>query len=86
MLKIRLRRMGARHQPFYRVVVADSRKVPTSAVVEEIGTYNPLLNPPEVKIRRERIDYWVGRGAQLSHAVKSLLGAAVTTSASAEGA
>lgn len=73
MLKIRLRRMGARNRPFYRVVVSDSRKTPTGAAVEEVGFYDPTTHPPQVKIDAERVDHWVRRGAQLSQTVKRLL-------------
>jgi small subunit ribosomal protein S16 len=73
MLKIRLRRMGARNNPFYRVVVSDSRNVPTAAAIEEIGHYNPTKNPAEVTIDAVRADYWIGRGAQVSPTVKKLL-------------
>ncbi|HEY0781379.1 MAG TPA: 30S ribosomal protein S16 [Thermoanaerobaculia bacterium] len=76
MLKIRLRRMGARHRPFYRVVVSDSRNVPTARAVEEVGFYDPLKNPAEVKLDSARIHYWVDKGAQLSPTVKKLLGQA----------
>ena len=74
MLKIRLRRMGARNSPFYRVVVSDSRRVPTASAVEEIGHYNPTKNPAQVSIDTARVEYWVGRGAQLSPTVKKLMG------------
>jgi len=74
MLKIRLRRMGARNSPFYRVVVSDSRRVPTASAVEEIGHYNPTKNPAQVSIDAARVEYWVGRGAQLSPTVKKLMG------------
>jgi small subunit ribosomal protein S16 len=73
MLKIRLRRMGARNSPFYRVVVSDSRNVPTAAAVEEIGHYDPTKNPAQVSIDAERAQYWVSRGAQLSPTVAKLL-------------
>ncbi|HVT57788.1 MAG TPA: 30S ribosomal protein S16 [Thermoanaerobaculia bacterium] len=76
MLKIRLRRMGARHRPFYRVVVSDSRNVPTASAVEELGHYDPTTNPAQVKLDAERVRYWVGQGAQLSPTVKKLLGRA----------
>ncbi|MDP9121191.1 MAG: 30S ribosomal protein S16, partial [Acidobacteriota bacterium] len=68
------RRMGARHSPFYRVVVSDSRNVPTASAVEEVGHYDPTRNPAQVKLDAERIRYWVGKGAQLSPTVKKLLG------------
>lgn len=73
MLKIRLRRMGARNAPFYRVVVSDSRNVPTAAAVEELGHYDPTKNPAQVTIDVDRVQHWVGRGAQLSPTVKKLL-------------
>lgn len=73
MLKIRLRRMGKRHRPFYRVVVSDSRSVPTAPAVEEIGHYDPMAKPPAVKIDVERIEHWVGQGALMSPTVKKLV-------------
>ena len=73
MVKIRLRRMGARNAPFYRVVVSDSRRAPTASAVEEIGWYDPTKQPAQVKIDAGRVDYWLGRGAQLSPTVKKLL-------------
>ncbi|MBV8200472.1 MAG: 30S ribosomal protein S16 [Acidobacteria bacterium] len=76
MLKIRLRRMGARHSPYYRVVVSDSRNVPTASAVEELGNYNPTAKPPQVTLDAERIGYWLARGAQMSPTVKRLMGQA----------
>ena len=73
MLKIRLRRMGARNAPFYRVVVSDSRRTPTASAVEEIGWYDPRRTPSKVEIDRERVDYWTARGAQLSATVAKLV-------------
>ncbi len=73
MLKIRLRRMGSNRRPVYRVVVSDARRAPTAAVLEEVGYYNPRTRPAEVKLDRERIEYWVGRGAQMSETVASLM-------------
>lgn len=73
MLKIRLRRMGARNAPFYRVVVSDSRSVPTAAAVEELGHYDPTKTPAQVTIDADRVQHWVGKGAQLSPTVKKLL-------------
>ena len=73
MLKIRLRRSGSTHSPFYRVVVSDSRLTPSAATVEQIGHYDPKKNPVEVKLDKSRIDYWVGKGAQMTPTVKSLL-------------
>jgi len=73
MLKIRLRRMGSNRRPVYRVVVSDARKTPSAAVLEEVGYYNPRSQPAEVRLDRERIDYWVARGAQLSDTVRTLI-------------
>ena len=73
MLKIRLRRQGATHNPFYRVVVSDSRRTPRAATVEQIGTYDPTAKPAKVDIDRDRVDYWVGKGAQLSDTVRTIL-------------
>lgn len=73
MLKIRLRRMGARNAPFYRVIVSDSRRAPTASAVEEIGWYDPRRTPSKVEIDRERVDYWTARGAQLSATVAKLV-------------
>ena len=73
MLKIRLRRMGSTNRPFYRVVVSDGRSVPTASAVEELGHYDPTKQPAEVKLDRERIQYWQAKGAQLSDTVKNLL-------------
>jgi small subunit ribosomal protein S16 len=73
MLMIRLRRMGSNKRPVYRVVVSDRKKTPTAAVMEEVGFYSPRSTPVEFRLDRERIEYWVARGAQLSPTVKSLL-------------
>ena len=73
MVKIRLRRMGAKKTPFYRIVVADSRSPRDGRFIEEIGTYNPLTDPSEIKINLERVKYWIGTGAQPTDTVKSLL-------------
>ena len=73
MLMIRLRRMGARNNPFFRVVVSDSRNTPTAAAVEEIGHYDPTKNPAQVTIDTVRADHWLSHGAQMSPTVKRLL-------------
>ena len=73
MLTIRLRRMGNRNRPFYRVVVSDSRKAPTASAVEEVGHYNPISDPPQVRIDADRVKYWMGVGAQPSRTVLKLL-------------
>jgi small subunit ribosomal protein S16 len=73
MVKIRLRRMGAKKAPFYRVVVADSHFARDGRFIEEIGTYDPLANPAIVKIDMERAKYWIANGAQPTDTVRGLL-------------
>jgi small subunit ribosomal protein S16 len=73
MLTIRLRRMGGRNKPYYRVVLSDSRRTPTSEAVEELGSYDPHSNPPKVQLDRERVSEWVSKGALLSPTVKKLV-------------
>ena len=72
-VKMRLRRMGAKKAPFYRVVVADSRYPRDGRFIEEIGTYNPLTEPAEIKIDAEKAKKWLGNGAQPTDTVKVLL-------------
>ena len=73
MVKIRLKRVGAKKQPFYRVVVADSRSPRNGRFIEEIGYYNPLTDPAEVKIEAEKATKWISNGAQPTETVKALL-------------
>ncbi len=73
MLKIRLRRIGAKKQPFYRIVVADSRAPRNGAFVEEIGYYNPLTDPAELKVDNEKAAAWIKNGAQPTDTVRGLL-------------
>jgi len=73
MVKIRLRRMGAKKAPFYRIVVADSRYPRDGRFIEELGTYNPLKEPAEIKVDAERATKWIGDGAQPTETVRSLL-------------
>ncbi|MBR2721490.1 MAG: 30S ribosomal protein S16 [Clostridia bacterium] len=72
-VKMRLRRLGAKKAPFYRVVVADSRSPRDGRFIEEIGYYNPLTNPAEIKIDAEKAKQWIANGAQPTETVKSLL-------------
>ena len=72
-VKIRLRRMGAKKAPFYRIVVADSRYPRDGRFIEEIGTYNPVANPTEVKVDTEKAKQWIANGAQPTDTVKALL-------------
>ncbi|MCR4925061.1 MAG: 30S ribosomal protein S16 [Clostridiales bacterium] len=71
-VKIRLRRMGAKRAPFYRVVVADSRYPRDGRFIEEIGYYNPMQEPPVVKIDAEKASKWMSNGAQPTDTVKAL--------------
>ena len=73
MLKIRLRRMGAKKAPFYRIVVADSRAPRDGAFVEEIGYYNPTSDPAELKVDNEKAAQWIKNGAQPTDTVRGLL-------------
>ncbi|MCQ2441517.1 MAG: 30S ribosomal protein S16 [Oscillospiraceae bacterium] len=73
MVKIRLRRMGAKKAPFYRIVVADSRYPRDGRFIEQLGTYNPLTEPAEIQIDAERAQEWIKTGAQPTETVKRLL-------------
>lgn len=73
MVKIRLRRMGAKKKPFYRIVVADSRYPRDGRFIEEIGYYNPLKEPVEVKLDVEKAKEWISKGAQPTDKVRALL-------------
>jgi small subunit ribosomal protein S16 len=70
---IRLARVGARKQPHYRVVVIEKDRARNGRSVEVVGTYNPRTNPASVELKRERIDYWTSKGAQLSTTVAKLV-------------
>ncbi len=72
-VKIRLRRMGAKKAPCYRIVVADSRYPRDGRFIEEIGFYNPMTNPAEVKVDAEAAKKWIGNGAQPTDTVRDLL-------------
>ncbi len=69
-------RIGAKKRPFYRVVAVDERKKRTGAYLELLGTYNPLTNPHEIKLKQDRIDYWISRGAQMSDGFLRIIGKA----------
>jgi small subunit ribosomal protein S16 len=73
MLMIRLRRGGAKHNPVYRVVVSDSRKDTAADYLDQVGFYNPHLDPPEIRIDLEKIEEWRGKGAGVSETVRSLI-------------
>ena len=72
MLMIRLARVGARKQPYYRVVVIEKERARNGRSIEVVGTYNPRTNPASVDLKRDRIDYWTSKGAQLSDRVAKL--------------
>ncbi|HTZ96777.1 MAG TPA: 30S ribosomal protein S16 [Terriglobales bacterium] len=70
---IRLKRMGARKQPHYRVVVIEKERARNGRPVEVVGTYNPRTNPATVELKRERVDYWVSKGAKMSDRVSKIV-------------
>ncbi len=73
MVKIRLRRVGAKKAPFYRIVVADSRAPRDGRFIEELGTYNPAADGEKLKVNMERVQYWVSNGAQPTDTVRGLI-------------
>ena len=73
MVKIRLRRMGAKKAPFYRIIVADARSPRDGRCIEEIGTYNPLTNPATINVDAEKVQTWMKNGAQPTDTVRGLL-------------
>jgi small subunit ribosomal protein S16 len=70
---IRLARMGARKQPYYRIVVIEKSRARNGRSIEVVGTYNPRTNPATVVLKRDRIDYWVSKGAQFSDRVAKIV-------------
>lgn len=73
MVKIRLRRLGAKKSPFYRIIVADSRSPRDGRFIEEVGYYNPMTEPVTLKVEEEKVQKWLASGAQPTETVKSLL-------------
>ena len=73
MVKIRLRRMGAKKAPYYRIVVADARSPRDGRCIEEIGTYNPLTEPATINVDAEKAQTWIKNGAQPTDTVRALL-------------
>ncbi|MBR5708109.1 MAG: 30S ribosomal protein S16 [Oscillospiraceae bacterium] len=73
MVKIRLRRIGAKKNPYYRIVVADSRFPRDGRFIEELGTYSPLSDPSEFKVDADRVKDWIAKGAQPTDTVRALL-------------
>ena len=72
-VKIRLRRMGQKKAPFYRIIVADSRSPRDGKFIEEVGYYNPMTNPAEIKVDADKVQKWLDSGAQPTETVKSIL-------------
>ena len=72
-VKLRLKRMGAKKKPFYRIVAADSRSPRDGKFIDEVGYYDPMTNPATVKLEGEKITEWLGKGAQPTETVKSIL-------------
>lgn len=75
MLMIRLSRVGARKKPYYRIVVIEKDRARDGRSLEVVGTYNPRTNPATVDVKKDRVDYWTGKGAQLSDRVNKLVAA-----------
>lgn len=73
MLMIRLSRVGARKKPYYRIVVIEKDRARDGRSIEVVGTYNPRTNPATVDLKKDRVDYWTGKGAQLSDRVGKLV-------------
>ena len=73
MVKIRLRRMGAKKAPYYRIVVADSRSPRDGRFIEEVGIYDPMADSEKLKVNKERVEYWIANGAQPTDTVRGLL-------------
>ena len=76
-VKIRLRRMGAKKAPFYRIVVADSRYPRDGRFIEEIGYYDPMTNPATIKLDNEKVEKWLANGAQPTETVRSIINKSV---------
>jgi len=72
-VKIRLARHGAKKRPFYRIVVADGESPRDGKFLEMVGTYNPLLDPAEIRVKKDRVKYWLDQGARPTDTVKSIL-------------
>lgn len=72
-VKIRLTRQGGKKKPFYRIVVADSEAPRDGSFLEVVGTYNPMLNPPKVDLKSERVSFWLGKGATPTDTVRQII-------------
>ncbi len=85
-VKIRMSRHGSKKRPFYRIVVADSRAPRDGKYIEQVGTYDPLSDPPKIELKNERLAYWIAKGAIPSNAVKQLMKKAALGKAGVEAA
>ena len=83
MLSIRMTRVGSKKKPYFRLVVTEGRTALQSSFVENLGTYNPRTKPAQVEINKERVQYWLGKGARPSDSVRTLLSKHVTRDLSA---
>jgi small subunit ribosomal protein S16 len=83
MLSIRMRRVGSKKKPFFRVVLTEARTKIESDFVENLGTYNPRSNPAQVNVNKERIQYWLSKGARPSDSVRTLISKHLTRDLSA---
>jgi small subunit ribosomal protein S16 len=72
-VRIRLKRLGAKHRPFYRVVAADSKSPRDGRFIETLGTYDPLPDPPAIKLKEDRVQHWIGVGAKPSEGALQVL-------------
>ncbi len=73
MVRIRLRRIGSKRRPFYRILIADQRASMKGEFIEQVGTYNVLVDPPKIILNAERVKYWLGEGAQPTQTVRNIL-------------
>ena len=73
MVKIRLQRVGKKKAPFYHIVVADSKSPRDGKIIEQIGTYNPMVEPSEIKLDNEKVQRWIANGAKPTDTVKALI-------------
>ena len=83
MLSIRMTRVGSKKKPFFRLVVSEGRSAVQGSVVENVGTYNPRTKPAVVEINKERVQYWISKGARPSNTVRTLLSDHLTKDLSA---
>ena len=86
MVAIRLRRAGSKKRPFFRIVVTDSHAARDSSFIEILGHYNPRTKPALVDVKKERVDYWMSKGAQPSDSVRTLIARHLTVTPAAEPA